>query len=523
MNSRTSAAMRWLFLASLLVAIVGCLGDVSSGEEAIRGGCGERERDECRLHGFPERSIRYQVCAAFALRENRFHGRMERGDPDAFDYGHRVDVFGEEPLRDVMGNPMRNNNPNLLNSIGSAGDVACFDPAAYRPGPMYASRPGRQSARVVVPAGVVPCGTSRDPAGGMEQPEYCVVTWGNTRGCETGNGAYSGLLRLSARGPSGTVKDQLERAIREGRLPHFSLSPEWARSKVREADMALVRQLGPLRPLKIVDNPPQVSGLLPGYRDGVCFVTAEVYGDRYENAIQPGAITPPDSCGHGCVGQLDLFLPGGMQVDGVPGMRIGVRNCSSRHNRCPNSPPQHVFQLVIAVLHGRNYAFWVPESALQPRLSVVNPPSSDEAVSVPLQRLHHSGYDDYFYTTDAAEAVRASTVFSYRLQGDCCKVFSRPLPDTTPFFRLYHPGLGVHFYTINDAEANQAVTRFGYTREGNEGWVYSHQVQGSVPLYRLERRGRRLYTASPQERDNAIGQGFRLEIVEGYVLRPDGW
>lgn len=97
-----------------------------------------------------------------------------------------------------------------------------------------------------------------------------------------------------------------------------------------------------------------------------------------------------------------------------------------------------------------------------------------------------------------------------------------PASARVPLYRLVAASSTDHLYTTSPQERDKAQSE-GYKLEGVAGMVASTQVPGSEPLYRLVRlapgnKVEHFYTTSAAERDNAVKTyHFREEGVAGYV------
>jgi hypothetical protein len=76
-----------------------------------------------------------------------------------------------------------------------------------------------------------------------------------------------------------------------------------------------------------------------------------------------------------------------------------------------------------------------------------------------------------------------------------------------------------HFYTANPNERQSAVGS-GYRDEGVIGYIAQSQESGTVPLFRLlGQQGDHFYTTNESERQSAMSQGYKDEGVAGYVWK----
>jgi len=143
-----------------------------------------------------------------------------------------------------------------------------------------------------------------------------------------------------------------------------------------------------------------------------------------------------------------------------------------------------------------------------------------------LYRLYRPSTQHHLYTTDDKEAEYARMHYGYKREGVACRVYpsnEKDINDTIAFYRLYNPKVDDHFYTTNKSEANYAVSHYGYTYEGVACYVYATNdyPYGSVPFYRLYKSGTgdHFYTTDSTEAANAVSKyGYKSEGVACYVF-----
>jgi hypothetical protein len=132
--------------------------------------------------------------------------------------------------------------------------------------------------------------------------------------------------------------------------------------------------------------------------------------------------------------------------------------------------------------------------------------------TVPLYRLAHPS-GDHFYTTDAVERQNAITTIGYVDEGITGYVHRDQTGSTVPLFRLFNATTHDHFYTTSGPERDSA-TGAGYAFEGIQCYVCDPSDAGRVPFYRLLNASDHFYTASLEERDNAIRvSGYHSEGI----------
>src|SRR5262249_26519421 len=78
-----------------------------------------------------------------------------------------------------------------------------------------------------------------------------------------------------------------------------------------------------------------------------------------------------------------------------------------------------------------------------------------------------------------------------------------------------------HHYASDPAERASLLAR-GWQDRGVLGYLYAAPTLGRLALYRLFQPGTgdHLLTASTAERDAAVGEGYAVEGVLGYIERP---
>ncbi|MDO4404314.1 MAG: hypothetical protein Q4C09_04675 [Atopobiaceae bacterium] len=135
-----------------------------------------------------------------------------------------------------------------------------------------------------------------------------------------------------------------------------------------------------------------------------------------------------------------------------------------------------------------------------------------------MYRLYNPNSGEHFYTANAAERDNLVTV-GWSYEGEA---WVAPVSSETPVYRLYnsHEALGDHHYTTSKEEYDYLVS-IGWTGEGI-GW-YSDDAQG-VGLHRLYNpnaytmglTGAHHYTASEEEMENLVSQGWQYEEFGWY-------
>jgi uncharacterized protein DUF5648 len=146
------------------------------------------------------------------------------------------------------------------------------------------------------------------------------------------------------------------------------------------------------------------------------------------------------------------------------------------------------------------------------------------ATTAPVYRLYNG--TDHFYTASLEERGFAQGV-GYTAESTPFRVFVA-VPWTRarrPLYRLFN---GVdHFYTSNPVEfaTAQAPGPRPYHYESELGYVAATSEFQTTALYRLYNGTDHFYTTSADERDRAIGLGYRTEGVAGYVRTTPatGW
>ncbi len=120
-------------------------------------------------------------------------------------------------------------------------------------------------------------------------------------------------------------------------------------------------------------------------------------------------------------------------------------------------------------------------------------------------------------------ALSAATVAALLTAGPA-QAEQKP-PQPAPFVELVSPGGVGRLYTADPRELD-AATAAGYRRQpGTTGFIDRAASAGSTPLFRLKpsaTASRWLFTASTQERDVLIKQGWINEGTAGYVATQPG-
>jgi len=131
------------------------------------------------------------------------------------------------------------------------------------------------------------------------------------------------------------------------------------------------------------------------------------------------------------------------------------------------------------------------------------------------------GTGDHLYTTNASEHSSA-TAMGYKDEGIAGYLASSQISGTQPLYRLSKPapaavGGLIHLYTADNNERQSALGQ-GFKEDGPLGYIATSQISGAVPLYRFRSpTGDYFMTANPSDRQIAQQQGYQDQGTVGYI------
>ena len=151
------------------------------------------------------------------------------------------------------------------------------------------------------------------------------------------------------------------------------------------------------------------------------------------------------------------------------------------------------------------------------------PPES--ACLKPLLRYWNARIQKHFYTAHRDELGTGRNGWMYEgTVGYVAATSHCYAPNAVPLFRYWSHLRQKHFYTTNVTEAtlSQTYAHYQFVFEGITGYLLSgHAAQyQTIALYRLYRAQSddHFYTSTAEERDYAVGLGYRYEGIAGYVF-----
>lgn len=112
-------------------------------------------------------------------------------------------------------------------------------------------------------------------------------------------------------------------------------------------------------------------------------------------------------------------------------------------------------------------------------------------------RLYNPELEDYFYTTNHAEACTAMK-FGYIWDGVVIRNIVSTAPGAIPVYRVANPGR--HLFTSSQSLRDQLINQQGYKDEGIAFYAYFNAEPNTVPTYCLVRDNSVLYTNAGVEK-----------------------